>query len=158
MPIVRLLPPLLKSLRLNALCLNYKRTDLSSLSNQTYRKYHLHNGKLFEGNNQSNRTRLYVRRFLRACEKDGFDQAASKHKQKLCRLGLNWQNIENSLNVVTNLSSKKLGNCEIDLHNKGLDFGILPGKFCKYEQILKSFTRNVVRFFNNNTELNLRVF
>ena len=60
--------------------------------------------------------------------------------------------------MVTNLSSKKLGNCEIDLHNKGLDFGILPGKFCKYEQILKSFTRNVVRFFNNNTELNLRVF
>ena len=51
-------------------------------------------------------SRLYVRRFLRACEKDGFDQAASKHKQKLFRLGLNWQNIENNLNVVTNLSSK----------------------------------------------------
>jgi len=60
---------------------------------------------------------LYVRRFLRACEKDEFDQAASKHKQKLFRLGLNWQNIENNLNVVTNLSSKKLGNCELDLLN-----------------------------------------
>ena len=33
-------------------------------------------------------SRLYVRRFLRACEKDEFDQAASKQKQKLCRLGL----------------------------------------------------------------------
>ena len=74
-------------------------------------------------------SRLYVRRFLRACEKDEFDQAASKHKQKLCRLGLNWQNIENNLNVVTNLSSKKLGNCEIDLLNKRLDFVFLPGKF-----------------------------
>ena len=63
------------------------------------------------------------------CEKDEFDQAAIKHKQKLCRLGLNWQNIENDLNVVTNLSSKQLGNCEIDLLHKGLDFGILPGKF-----------------------------
>ena len=51
-------------------------------------------------------SRLYVRRFLRACEKDEFDQAASKHKQKLCRLGLNWQNIENNFNAVTNLSSK----------------------------------------------------
>ena len=69
------------------------------------------------------------RRFLRSCEKDEFDQAASKHKQKLCRLGLNWQTIENNLNVVTNLSSKILGDCEIDLLNIGLDFGILPGKF-----------------------------
>jgi len=45
------------------------------------------------------------------------------------RLGLNWQNIKNNLNVVTNLSSKISGNCEIDLLNKGLGFGILPGKF-----------------------------
>ena len=74
-------------------------------------------------------SKLYVRRFLSACEKDEFDQAASKHKQKLCRSGLNWQNIENNLNVVTNLSSKILVNCEIDLLNKALDFGILPGKF-----------------------------
>ena len=42
-------------------------------------------------------SKLYVRRFLRACEKDEFDQATSKHKQKLCRLGLNWQNVENNL-------------------------------------------------------------
>ena len=74
-------------------------------------------------------TKLYVRRFLRACERDEFDHAASKHKQKLCRLGLNWQNVENNPSVVTNLSSKKLVNNEIDLLNKGLDFGIIPGKF-----------------------------
>jgi len=60
-------------------------------------------------------SKFYVRRFLRACEKDEFDQATSKHKQKLCRLGLNWQNVENNLSVVTNLSSKKLVNNEIHL-------------------------------------------
>jgi len=73
--------------------------------------------------------KLNVRRFIRAYEKDEFVQAASKHKQKLCRLGLNWQNIENNLNAVNNLPGKKLGNCEIDLLSKGIDFGILPGKF-----------------------------
>jgi len=74
-------------------------------------------------------SKLYVRRFHGACKKDEFDQATSKHKQKLCRLGLNWQNLENNLSVVTNLSSKKLVNNEIDLLPKGLRFGILPGKF-----------------------------
>jgi len=46
------------------------------------------------------------------------------------------------------------------LLNKGLDFGILPGKF-NFLQVrtnLEKFTRNVVRFFNNSTELNLRDF
>ena len=55
--------------------------------------------------------------------------SSTKHKQKLCRLGLNWQNVENNLSIVTNLSSKKLVNNEINLLNKGLGFGILPGKF-----------------------------
>ena len=105
-------------------------------------------------------SRLNVRRFLRACEKDEFNQAASKHKQKLCRLGLNWQNVENNLSVVTNLSSKKLVNNEIDLLTKRLGFGILPGKFnfFKYARILKIFTRNVARSCNNSTGLNLRDF
>ena len=42
---------------------------------------------------------------------------------------ITWQNVENNLSVVTNLSSKKLVNNEINLLNKGLGFGILPGKF-----------------------------
>ena len=67
-------------------------------------------------------SKLYVRRFLRACEKDEFDQAASKHKQKLCRLGLNWQNVDNNLGVVTNVSSKKLVKFTVLTDQKSLKF------------------------------------
>ena len=105
-------------------------------------------------------SRLYVRRFLRTCEKDEFDQAASEHKQKLRRLGLNWQNIENNLNVVTNLSSVKLGNCEIDLLNKGLDFDILPGKF-NFVQVranLEKFYQECRPFLQRQHRIELRDF
>ena len=49
MSAVRLLPPLLKNLRLNALCLNYGRIYPSRLWSQTHRKCYPHNGKVCEG-------------------------------------------------------------------------------------------------------------
>ena len=49
MSAVRLLPPLLKNLRLNALCLNYGRIYPSRLWSQMHRKCHPHTGKVCEG-------------------------------------------------------------------------------------------------------------
>ena len=72
-------------------------------------------------------TQIYVSKFLKKQAKDDREKFSVIHKRKLQNLGRHISSDE--LDVVVNLSHKKLTPTEHQALNHGLQFGILPTKF-----------------------------
>ena len=72
-------------------------------------------------------TQIYVSKFLQKQAKDDREKFSATHKRKLQNLGLHISSDE--LDVVVNLSYKKLTPIEHQALNHGLQFGILPTRF-----------------------------